>query len=173
MDLPLHPKIVHLPIALAVLLPLLSGGLLLAIWRDWLHQRSWALVVAGQALLVGSGILAMRSGEDDEDRVERVVPHAVLEQHEEAAEQFVWAGGLLLGVALAPLLLRRRSTVLIAGAATCVGTLAVLGLGYQVGQQGGELVYRHNAGAVFAQTSSAAPATAAPTRAHDDDDGDH
>ena len=28
-----HPKLVHVPIALAVLMPLLSGSLLLAWWR--------------------------------------------------------------------------------------------------------------------------------------------
>lgn len=154
MDLPLHPKIVHLPIALAILMPLLSGGVLLAIWRDWLPQRTWSLVFAGQLMLVGSGVLAMRSGEGDEERVERIVPELALEQHEEAGERFVWAGGVLLGLALLPLLLRNRRACLVTGAAMLAGTVAVLGLGYQVGQKGGELVYGHNAGAAFSATTT-------------------
>ena len=150
MDLPLHPKIVHLPIALAVLLPLLTSGVLFAIWRDWLPKRAWTLVVIGQLLLVGSGVLALRTGEDDEERVERVVPEAVLEAHAEAGERFVWGGGLLLGITLLPLLLRNRRAVLTTGAVCLAGTFGVLALGYAVGQLGGELVYRHNAAAVYA-----------------------
>lgn len=159
MDLPLHPKIVHLPIALAVLMPLLTGGVLLAIWRDWLPRRTWSLVFVGQLLLVGSGVLALRSGETDEERVEKVVPETALEAHEAAGERFVWGGGVLLGLALLPLLLRNRRVQLLAGATAFAGTLVVLGLGYQVGQKGGELVYGHNAGAAFAGvvTPGAAP----------------
>ncbi|MBX3464759.1 MAG: hypothetical protein KF830_16435 [Planctomycetes bacterium] len=169
MDLPLHPKIVHLPIALAVLLPLLSSGLLLAVWRNWLPQRAWALVVVGQLLLVGSGVLALRSGESDEDRVERLVPEAALEAHEEAGERFVWAGGTLLVLSLLPLLLRSPRARLAAGAATFAGTLAVLGLGYQVGQKGGELVYRHGAAAAFTAPAGSGGAAPAPRGDADDD----
>jgi len=50
-QLPLHPLIVHLPLALALLVPLLAAGTLLAWWRGWLPgRRSWAVVVALQAL---------------------------------------------------------------------------------------------------------------------------
>lgn len=168
MDLPLHPKIVHLPIALAVLMPLLTGGVLLAIWRDWLPRRTWSLVFVGQLLLVGSGVLALRTGEGDEERVEKVVPEAVIDEHAEAGERFVWGGGVLLGLALLPLLLRGRRAHLVAGAATFAGTLVVLGLGYQVGQKGGELIYVHNAGAAYV---GAAASRGTPVRhAADGDD---
>ena len=42
--LPLHPKIVHLPIALAVLMPLITAGLLIAWWRDMLPRRTWCTI---------------------------------------------------------------------------------------------------------------------------------
>lgn len=172
MELPLHPKLVHLPIALAILMPLLASGALFAIWRDWFPKRVWSLVVAGQFLLVGSGILALRSGETDEERVEKVVAESVLERHEEAGERFTWAGGLLLAISVLPLLLRQRRGYLLAGAVTCAGTVAVLGLGYQVGQLGGEIVYGHNGASVYA---TAAPGLGQPTpgranAANDDDD---
>jgi uncharacterized membrane protein len=165
--LPLHPKLVHLPLALAVLMPLLSSGLLLAWWRGWFRPRTWILAVAAQGLLLVSGILSMRSGEADEDRVERFVPEAAIESHEEAAEAFVWAGGLVLGLALLPLLLRQRRLGLAAGIATIAGSVAVLVLGVRVGEAGGELVYRYGAASAFV---GAAPATAAPAGRDLDDD---
>ena len=30
-----HPKVVHIPIALAGLMPLVAGGVLVAWWREW------------------------------------------------------------------------------------------------------------------------------------------
>jgi mono/diheme cytochrome c family protein len=52
MDLTLlHPKIVHLPIALAVLLPLVSGGVLLGWWRGFFQARVWWVVVTLQLAL--------------------------------------------------------------------------------------------------------------------------
>lgn len=76
-----HPKVVHIPIALGVLMPLLAGGVLLAWWRQWLPARSWVLVVALQAIVLGSGIVALQTGESEEDRVERVVPEQAIEEH--------------------------------------------------------------------------------------------
>jgi len=71
--LPLHPKLVHLPIALAVLAPLLALGVIAA-WRTaFLPRRSWILVVVLQALLVGSGWAALSTGQDEENTVGRVV----------------------------------------------------------------------------------------------------
>jgi uncharacterized membrane protein len=148
-----HPKLVHIPIALAVLMPLATGGLLLAWWRKWLPARAWVLAVALQVVLVGSGILALRSGEADAERVERVVAERFIEDHEEAAEVFVWAsGGVLVVMLLGLALLSRRTGLAVATAAT-LGTIIVLSLGYRAGQAGGDLVYRH--GAAHAYSSGA------------------
>lgn len=168
--LPLHPKLVHLPIALAVLLPLLTGGLLLAWWREWFPKRTWVLVVAAQAALLASGLLSMRTGEEDEERVERFVPESVIERHEEAAEQFVWASGIVLALTLLPLLLRKPEAARIAGLGAALGTAVVLALGFRVGEAGGELVYRHGAAAAFQSAAPDSPVTPAVVqREHDDD----
>lgn len=145
-----HPKVVHIPIALAVLMPLVSGGILLAWWRSWLPGRAWVLAVALQGVLVGSGVLALQTGEADEERVERVVPERAIEAHEQAAEGFVWAAGALFGVMLLPLLLRRGSAALPLASAATLGTLVVLALGYKTGQAGGDLVYRYGAASAHA-----------------------
>lgn len=165
-----HPKVVHIPIALAVLMPLVTGGLLLAWWRRWLPARSWVVAVALQAILVGSGLLALRSGEPEEERVEQVVAERYIEAHEEAAEAFVWAsGGVLVVMALGLLLSTRRAGPIAATAATA-GTLLVLGLGYRTGQAGGDLVYRHGAAQVYASGASPGTPAAPPGRAPADDD---
>ena len=70
-----HPKVVHLPMALAVLMPLIAGGVLFAWWRGWLDRRTWVGVVLLQAILVGSAAVAMNTGEKEEDRVEEIVAH--------------------------------------------------------------------------------------------------
>jgi len=171
MDLPLHPKLVHLPVALAVLLPLLSAVLWVAIVRSWLPLRAWWLGTAAQALLVVSGIVAMQSGEADEERVERVVSEAVIERHEEAAQTFVFASGAVLLLTVLPFVLRRRPRLAahsIGGVA--LATLVVLGLGWRVGASGGELVYRHGAAAAFAGSGAAPVGDAVPLRRDDDDD---
>lgn len=164
MQTPLHPMLVHLPLALAVLMPLLAGTLWWSLRRGWLPARAWWLAVAGQALLVGSSVVAMRSGEADEDRVERLVPEAALEQHEHAAERFTWAAGAVLVLALTPWLLRRRpAAVAWATGATTVAAVAVLWLGYRTGEAGGDLVWRHGAAAAFVPTDATPP-----PRDHDD-----
>jgi uncharacterized membrane protein len=169
-----HPKLVHLPIALAILMPWMAGGLLLAWWRQWLPARAWVIAVALQALLVGAGLLALQSGEAEEERVEPFVAEPFLEAHEEAAGAFVWASGGVLGVMLLGLgLASRRPAGLAAATAATLGTLVVLGLGYRTGQAGGDLVYRHGAAQAYPASAATPPAPAgAPAQrpAGDDDD---
>lgn len=169
-----HPKLVHIPIALAVLMPLITCGLLLAWWRKWLPPRAWFIAVALQAVLVASGLLALRSGEAEEDRVERVVPERFLEEHEEAAKLFVWSSGAVLAVMLLASALAFRRTGHIAAAAATLGTFVVLGLGYRTGQAGGDLVYRHGAAQAYLgdAASPPTPGTVPEPRARDDDDDD-
>ncbi len=148
-----HPKVVHLPIALAVLLPLIAGGVAVAWWRGWFDRRVWVIVLLFQAALAGSGLLAMNTGEAEEDRVEKVVAERYIEAHAEAAEAFVWASAIVLGAMVLPIVLpagRWRATAVVSA---CLGTLLVLGLGVRVGERGGRLVYEH--GAAQAYTTAA------------------
>jgi uncharacterized membrane protein len=179
-SLPLHPAIVHLPLGLAILMPLLAGGFAWALWSGRVRPRAWMAVVALQALLVASGMVAMNTGEAEEDRVESVVQKSAIHQHEEFAEQFVWAAGGTL--VLAGLVLVFRQTRVSRGLATAavIATVAVAGLALRVGHAGGQLVYAHGAASAYsgaAKTSSAKPRTAAPaSREHnkaDTDDSDN
>lgn len=165
-----HPKLVHVPMALGIMMPIIAGGLLLAWWRSWLPRRAWLIVIGFQVLLVGSGVLALRSGEAEEERVERVVAERFIEAHEEAAEAFVGVSAGVLALMLLAGALGSRGSGLPAAAVATLGTLVVLGLGYRTGQAGGDLVYRHGAAQVHA--SAAAPDTnaRAARSGHDDDD---
>lgn len=164
-----HPKVVHIPMALGVLMPLVAGGLALAWWRAWLPARAWFVAVALQAVLLVSGVVALRTGEAEEDRVEPVVSEVLIEAHEEAAETFVGGSAAVLAMMLvAAALGRKRSGPPLAAIAT-VGTFVVLVLGYRTGQAGGSLVYQHGAAAAYA-TPGATGANTAPAPRHVSDD---
>lgn len=102
-----------------------------------------------QAVLLITGVAALRSGEAEEERVEPVVGEWALETHEEAAEVFVAGAGLVLCLFVLPLVLpgenlRRRAAAMLVVAPLIVAVLAV-----RTGKAGGELVYRHGAGAAY------------------------
>jgi len=165
-----HPKVVHVPMALAVLMPLVATGTLFAVWRGWLPSRSWVVVFLLQAVLLGSGIAALKTGETEEDRVEQVLAERHIESHEEAAEAFVWAGGALLVLMAFPLVLsdgRVRQAILLGA---WVGTILVFGLGYRTGESGGRLVYEHGAARAYAGGSGSVDV--APPASHEDDSDD-
>ena len=87
---PLHPAVVHFPIALAALIPLFATLILLAIRSQRTSASTWAVVVLMQTLLVVSAWVAHDTGHDQEDRVEKVVKESLIEEHEEAADWVLW-----------------------------------------------------------------------------------
>jgi len=144
-----HPKVVHLPMALAVLMPLVTGGVLFAWWQGWFDRRVWVVVLMLQAVLLGSGAVAMNTGEREEDRVEQVVAEEHIETHEEAAESFVWASAGVLLLMTVPLVLGEGRARRAVALGAFLGTLIVFGLGYRAGEAGGRLVYAHGAAQVY------------------------
>lgn len=143
---PLHPAVVHLPVALALVTPLLAIAAALAVRLRFLPARSWLAVVLLQALLVGSAWLALETGEQDEELVEEVVAERHIETHEERAETFMWLAVVALALSGAGVL-GRGPVGDAARAVAILALLAVLVAGIRVGHSGGELVYRHGAAA--------------------------
>jgi uncharacterized membrane protein len=168
-----HPKLVHLPLALAVLMPLVTGGALFAWWRGWFDRRTWAAVLLLQAVLVGSGAAAMKTGEHEEDRVEEVVAEKHIEAHEEAAEAFVWASAAVLLLMSLPLVLRDGRTRQAVSLGAFLGTLLVFGLGYRAGEAGGKLVYQYGAARAYVTDASGAIAAGDPGESEDGDSDSH
>ncbi|MFT3915551.1 MAG: hypothetical protein QM704_15985 [Anaeromyxobacteraceae bacterium] len=154
--LPLHPRLVHLPIALAVLMPLVTSGLLLAWWRGWLPRRAWVVAVVLQGALVVGGIAAIRSGEGDEKRAQTVVTEAQLEEHEDAGKALTGAGLVVLALAAAGLLVKAEGAGRAAAAAAVAGSLVVLLLAWRAGELGGRLVYVHGGASAWRPVPGAA-----------------
>ena len=168
-DIPLHPLVVHFPIVLAILLPISALVALRVIGKGTTARRVWAVPLALAAALTLSAFAATRTGEQDEDRVERVVGEDAIHDHEEAGERFFVLSGVLLLVVAAGLV---PGTV--GRAARLLGTVGAVGLvaaAVQVGHSGGSLVYRHGAASAYtADSAGLAPrATAAAERDEDDE----
>jgi hypothetical protein len=140
---------VHLPLGLAFVIPILAIGFAWALWTERIRPRAWVAIVALQTVLLGAGLAAMNTGEREEERVDRIVPEAALEQHEEYAEQFMWATAATLVLAGLVLTSRKRSITRFLTLATVAGTLIVAVGAVRVGHAGGRLVYVHNAGAAY------------------------
>jgi uncharacterized membrane protein len=151
---PLHPAVVHLPIALAVLMPLIAVVAIAAIARGFLPTRVWWAAVALQMMLFGSAWLAVETGESEEERVEKVVAERYVDAHHDASEWFLGVAGAAAVLMAAGLLPERRGRIgRVVGA---LASLVVLATAIRAGHLGGELVYRH--GAASAYTGSGAPA---------------
>lgn len=150
--IPLHPLIVHFPIALAVLLPISAAVALWAIRKGAAPRKAWAVPVALAIALTLSAWIAVQTGQSQEDRVERVVERAALHDHEESAETFLVLSGIL-GLVVIGGFTRGR----VGRAARIVSTAGAFGLvaaSVQVGHSGGLLVYRYGAASAYATPSA-------------------
>jgi TRAP-type uncharacterized transport system fused permease subunit len=167
---PLHPAIVHLPIALALLVPAFALLAALAIHLKAVPSRTWIGVLLLQVALVGSGWMAAETGEEQEERVEEVVAERYIEDHEEHAERFQLAAGVALAIVAAGLVPGVAGSI--ARGVSVAAALAVLAAGIQVGHTGGELVYRHGAASAYATQDDAGITAPEDLRELDDEDSD-
>lgn len=158
LPVPLHAAVVHLPIALTVLAPLVAVVALVAIRRHAPPRATWMVAIASLVLLIGSGFAAKETGEDEEDMVEKVVSEATLESHEEAADQFLVVTGVVLAVALAGL--AGGGVGQMARITATIGTFALVWVGYNVGHSGGRLAYQEGAASAYRVGAATAGAPA-------------
>jgi uncharacterized membrane protein len=169
---PLHPAVVHFPVALAFATPALA--ILGAVWiaKGAKPIHGWSPVVLSALLLAAGALVAVQSGEDQEDRIEAIVPEDAFELHEERGELLRNLAILALVVSALGLLDGRKGWVGrgLAGAAL----VAVAAVAWLTGASGGELVYRHGAGSAYAVPSSGAEAgyVTEARQGHDEHDDD-
>ena len=168
--IPLHPALVHIPLGLSVVMPVLAAAIAVALLKGWATKPMWLVVIALQAVVLLGGLAAMNSGGEEEEVVEKVVDERFIEQHEESAEAFVWSAGVTLALSMAVLVLGPQQ-VGAAALVTAAAAAVTLGLGYRVGHSGGELVFRHGAAAAYAgAAASSQPDEADKARGERDDD---
>lgn len=169
---PLHPAVVHFPIAL-----LLTGAVaaMAAVFvRRW-HLPLFAAILL--SLGAAGAVVASVTGEQEEEKVEHAIPAAetLLEEHAEWGEGARNAGLLAAVFAIGAASLASRP---LAGRGLSMATaLAAIGAAYavaQAGHFGGELVYRHGAGVKTggAAESAGALAPEAVREGRHEEDGD-
>lgn len=139
---PLHPAVVHFPIALLIV----GAGfsLLAVIFRRWALPTALILVLGALGAVV-----AAQTGEEEEHRLPKLAGevHEALENHEHAGERarnfsLVAAALAVLSVLVA----RWRMLTRILAAATAVAALMTAYHVAQAGHYGGALVYEHGIG---------------------------
>ena len=150
---PLHPAVVHFPIAFAVLLPISAVLALWAIRRGAKPLRAWAVPLALAVALTGSGWVALETGEAQEDRIEAIVGEGPLHEHEEAAERFLLLSGILTLVAAGGMAGGVFGTA--SRFVASLGSVLILAAGIQVGAAGGDLVYKYGAAQAYVENPAA------------------
>lgn len=157
---PIHPLIVHLPLVLTFILPVLILIFAVMIKKQKLHRSGWLIIVGMQLLVVISGYISLETGENEERRVEKVVAKSLIHEHEEAAEIFVGASVVALVLSIGAFFLRKEKAFAVQLGIAAVSLLAAF-LAYRTGKLGGELVYVHGAASVY--TDSPSPEGLLPT----------
>lgn len=164
-NLPLHPALVHIPLAIAFLLPVVVGVVLVGHRLGRWGRGGWITVSTIAAVLLVSSIVALRSGEAEEEQVEEVVSESALETHEERAEVFTWTVAALFALTVLIPLTSRKTLREGGGLGVLALSAVVTFLALRVGEAGGTLVYRE--GAPLAYLDGQTPCNAAVA------DGDH
>jgi uncharacterized membrane protein len=146
---PLHPAVVHFPIVLVTLLPIVAVTALILITKGRPVRSLWLVVVLVSGALTVSSWLAVETGEDQEEVVEDVVANRAIHEHEEAAELFLILSTVVLGVLAVGF--AKGKTGEIARLVGSAAAIALVAAGLQVGRSGGELVYVHGAGQAYTE----------------------
>jgi uncharacterized membrane protein len=156
---PLHPLLVHLPLVMALGSPLL---LLFFLQRGRRGRApAWSWLVAYHALLAFSSLAAMLLGEKDEEIIQAVVAHDLVENHERLGNLLTWSAFVALAILL--LLGHFKRARPLAWLVLPI-SLALAGLALLAGHTGAELVYVHGAATAFCESQSEHPtATSPPT----------
>ena len=152
---PLHPAVVHFPIALLLLGA--AVAVLSVFVRRW-HLPLFAAILLSLGAL--GAVAATVTGEEEEERVEHAMPSVepLLEEHADWGERARNAGivaaifAIVAAVAVGKPFGGRLLSVLTACAALVAGYCVA-----QAGHFGGELVYRHGAGVALERGSGTVP----------------
>jgi uncharacterized membrane protein len=165
---PLHPAVVHFPIVLATMLPLVALLGLLAVSRGTAPRKAWAYVTLASFLVFAAAFVAVRTGGNEEDVVEKVVSEDTIEEHEEAGERLQLLAGIGFLVFAAGL--SGGGVGRIARPVALLASLAIAGQGYLTGKSGGEMVYEHGAASAYVDSTGAAVSPEGPGERRGADD---
>lgn len=150
MELPFHPIIVHFPIALSFILPVLILVFAYMIKVNKMSNQAWLIIIGLQIATTVTGYVALETGETEEHQVEKVVDKKIIHQHEEAAEIFVGSTVVALVLSVAAFFLRKELQFFVHLGIALVSLVSSY-LAFNTGHSGGGLVYEHGAASAYAQ----------------------
>lgn len=148
MQVPLHPMIVHFPMALTFIMPILIIVFAYMIKINKMTPKGWLVIVGLQLAVVVSGYVSLETGETEEHTVEKVLSKDLIHDHEEAAEIFVGSTVLALVLSIGVFFIRKEFQLPIKLGIAVVGLVSCY-LAYKTGSLGGELVYKHGAASAY------------------------
>lgn len=146
--MPLHPSIVHLPIVLTFIMPILVVAFAWMIKNNKMSPKGWILIMGLQLAVVITGYVSLETGETEEEAVSKVVSKDYIHEHEEAAEIFVGSTVLALVLSIAAFFIRKEIQFPVKLSIAVIGLVSSY-LAYKTGQLGGELVYKHGAASAY------------------------
>ncbi len=148
LSLPLHPAVVHIPVGLSLILPVLALFVWTGISIKWFNNKTWLVVIFLHLILAGSTYFAFETGEDEEEKVEKVVAEKYIEAHEENADLFFW-------IVMGSTVITTAAGFELAGKGkflqpiAILSLMAVLAFAFKTGHSGGELVFVHHASQAY------------------------
>lgn len=144
MQVPLHPIVVHFPIALSFLLPILALVFAFFIKTKKMNGSMWAIIMGLHLFTVGMGYLSLETGEREEDVVEKIVDKELIAEHEKYAEIFVGVTVVATVISIVAYFIQAHLQMYVQLANVIVLLIAAF-FAYETGEHGGELVYKHGA----------------------------
>ena len=148
MQVPLHAMIVHIPMVITFILPILILVFAFMINKNKMSPKGWLVIIGLQLAVVGVGYISLETGETEEHIVEKVVSKKIIHEHEEAAEVFVGVSVLALVLSIGAFFVRKDLGFKVKIAIACL-TIVSSYLAYRTGELGGELVYKHGAARAY------------------------
>lgn len=148
--LPLHPFMAHIPLVLALCLPIVIISSIVFIMKKKISPRFWWVPVIMQISIVVFSYIALETGEDQEDTVLQFVAKPFVQQHENAAEIFSGLGVILLGL-MAVVLFVGESLARNLRFLTAVLSFIPLAAGLYAGRLGGAIAYTHGGAEAYYQ----------------------
>ncbi len=136
--LPLHPSVVHVPLGIALVLPLVAVLMFLGILRGLLPARSWWVILVLQAVMLTAGFVAQSSGEKDEEVVEEIVPEEAIHDHETKAKQFILTMDLAVLLSIGALATAAAKVGRLVLILATLATFLTAGMAMRTGHAGGE-----------------------------------
>jgi len=146
--MPLHPSIVHLPIVLTFIMPILVVAFAWMIKNNKMSPKGWILIMGLQLAVVITGYVSLETGENEEEAVSKIVSKDYIHEHEEAAEIFVGSTVLALVISIAAFFIRKEIQYPVKLSIAVIGLISCY-LAYRTGELGGELVYKHGAASAY------------------------